>query len=141
MNETSDFQISKKYKTGVPRTNSHHIKGKVLRSCFFSIFKYNSIWIYVIFKLIHISFFLQNHQDMKIVLIYIVFSLHAWSSQGGADVFKVILFCRNTLTRESLLTDCDRESHYIIFFCRRCCCCWFYPFLLNWFTKTPSTPI
>ena len=29
---------------------------------------------------------------MKIVLIYIVFSLHAWSSQGGADVFKVILF-------------------------------------------------
>lgn len=86
----------------MPRTNSHHIKGKVLRSCFFSIFKYNSIWIYVIFKLIHISFFLQNHQDMKIVLIYIVFSLHAWSSQGGADVFKVILFCRNTLTRESV---------------------------------------
>ena len=86
----------------MPWTNSHHIKGKVFWSCFFSIFKYNSIWIYVIFKLIHISFFLQNHQDMKIVLIYIVFSLHAWSSQGWADVFKVILFYRNTLTRESV---------------------------------------
>ena len=104
MNGTSDFQINKKYKTGMPRTSSHHIKGKVLRSCFFSIFKYNSIWIYVIFKLIHISsaFFLQNHQDMKIVLIYIVFSLHAWSSQGGTGVFKVILFYRNTLTGESV---------------------------------------
>ena len=135
------FKSIQKYITRMPRTNSHHIQGKFLRLCFFSIFKYNSIWFHVIFKLIYISFFFQNHQDMKIVLIYIVFSLHAWSSQGGADVFKVILFYRNTLTRESVNWLWRGKSHYIIFCCRRCCCFWFYPFLLNWFTKTPSTPI
>ena len=52
---------------------------------------------------------------MKIVLIYIVFFLHAWSSQGGTDVFKVILFLQKYLNqRVCYLTVTGQESLYYI---------------------------